>query len=137
MCYIYVHTGSPLLMVYLFILFIYLGFYVAFIQVISRRVVRRAEETSTYSSLGFCTVNCRPTASNYHLSHLRPCWESNPSLRGGRRECYHSATMAPVNGIIVILKNNAMFVTLFQHRARKTEMVIKDRILNKETLKSM
>ena len=48
-------------------LFIYLGFYVAFntVQVISRRVVGRAEETSTYSSLGFCTVNCRPTASNY------------------------------------------------------------------------
>ena len=33
----------------LFILFIYLGFYVAFntVQVISRRVVGRAEETST------------------------------------------------------------------------------------------
>ena len=55
-------------------LFIYLGFYVAFntVQVISRRVVGRAEETSTYSSLGFCTVNCRPTASNYQLSHVRP-----------------------------------------------------------------
>ena len=54
--------------------FVYLGFYVAFntVQVISRRVVGRAEETSTYSSLGFCTVNCRPTASNYQLSHLRP-----------------------------------------------------------------
>ena len=56
------------------ILFIYLGFYVAFntVQIISRRVVGRAEETSTYSSLGFCTVNCQPTASNYQLSHLRP-----------------------------------------------------------------
>ena len=34
--------------------FFYLGFYVAFntVQVISRRVVGRAEETSTYSSLG-------------------------------------------------------------------------------------
>ena len=54
--------------------FIYLGFCVAFntIQVISRWVVGRAEETSIYSSLGFCTVNCRPTASNYQLSHLRP-----------------------------------------------------------------
>ena len=54
--------------------FIYLGFYVAFntVQVISRQVVGRAEETSTYSSLGFCTVNCRPTASNYQLSHLWP-----------------------------------------------------------------
>ena len=79
-------------------LFIYLGFYVAFntVQVISRRVVGRAEETSTYSSSGFCTVNCLPTASNYQLSHLRPCRELNPNLRGGRRECYHSATVAPV-----------------------------------------
>ena len=65
-------------------------------QVISRRIVGRAEETSPYSSLGFCTVNCRPTASNYQLSHLRPCWESNPGLRGGRRECYHSAIVAPL-----------------------------------------
>ena len=82
-------------------IFIYLGFYVALntVQVISRRVVGRAEETSTYSSLGFCTVNCRPTASNYQLSHLRPCRESNPGLRGGRRECYHSATVAPHLGI--------------------------------------
>ena len=53
-------------LLYLF-LFIYLGFYIAFntVQVISRRVVGRAEETSTHSLLGFCTVNCRPTASNY------------------------------------------------------------------------
>ena len=75
--------------------FIYLGFYVAFntVQVISRRVVGRAEETSTFSSSGFCTVNCRPTASNYQLSHLRPCREPNPGLRGGRRVlplCHHS-----------------------------------------------
>ena len=70
-------------------LFVYFGFYVAFntVQVISRRVVGRAEETSTYSSLGFCTVNCRPTASNYQLSQLRPSRGSNPGLRGGRREC--------------------------------------------------
>ena len=55
-------------------LFIYLRFYVTFntVQVISRWVVGRVEETSTHSSLGFCTVNCRPTASNYQLSHLRP-----------------------------------------------------------------
>ena len=75
-------------------LFIYLGFYVAFnaVQVISRPVVGRAEETSKYSLSGFCTVNCQPTASNYQLSHLRPYQEPNP-LRGGRRECYHSATV--------------------------------------------
>ena len=57
-----VHTkiGSQSYM--LLCLFVYLGFYVAFntVQVISRRVVGRAEESSTYSSLGFCTVNCRP-----------------------------------------------------------------------------
>ena len=77
--------------------FIYLGFYVAFntVQVISRRVVGRAEETSTYSLLGFCTVNCRPTVSNYQLSHLRPCRESNPGLRGEKRECY---CWAPTRG---------------------------------------
>ena len=78
-------------------LFVYLGFYVAFntVQVISRRVVGRAEETSTYSWSRFCTVNCRPTASNYQLSHLRLCREPNRRLRGGRRECYHSAIMVP------------------------------------------
>ena len=80
-------------------LFIYLGFYLAFntVQVISQRVVGRAEETSTYSSSVFCTVNCWPTASNYQLYHLRSCREPNPSLRVGRRECYHSATMAPLH----------------------------------------
>ena len=76
------NSSRHVVMYYVIYLF---RFYVAFnsVQVISRRVVGRAEETSTYSSLGFCTVNCRPTASNYQLSHLRPCRESNPSLRGG------------------------------------------------------
>ena len=74
-------TGLPLVNN----LFIYLGFYVTFntVQVISQWVVGRAEETSTHSS-GFCTVNCRPTTSNYQLSHLRPSREPNPGLRGGR-----------------------------------------------------
>ena len=82
-------------------LFIYLGFYIAFntVQVISRPVVERAEETSTYSLLGLCTVNWGPTATNYQLSHLRRCQESNTSLRGGRRECYHSATVAPEKSV--------------------------------------
>ena len=64
-------------------LFIYLGFYTAFntVEVISRWVVGRAEETSTYSSLGLCTVNCRPTASNYQLSHLRPCGDRTISFK--------------------------------------------------------
>ena len=54
-------------------LFIYLGFYIAFntVQV-------------TYSSSEFCTVNCRPTASNYQLSHLRPCREPRPQRWEGR-----------------------------------------------------
>ena len=43
----------------------------------------------------FCTVNCRPTASNYQLPHLKSGREPNPDLRGGRQECYHSATVAP------------------------------------------
>ena len=79
------------------VLFIYLGFYVAFntVQVISRRVVGRAEETNTYSWSRFCTVNCGPMANNYQLSHLRPGREPNPGLSGGRRECCHSATVAP------------------------------------------
>ena len=50
-------------------------------------VVGRAEEISSYSRSRFCTVNCRPTASNYR--------ELNPDFRGGRRECYYSATIAP------------------------------------------
>ena len=49
------------------VLFIYLGFYIAFntVQVISRWVVGRAEEINAYNLSGLCTVNCRPTASNY------------------------------------------------------------------------
>ena len=98
-----------------------MGFYVAFntVQVISQRVVERAEETSTYtySSLGFCTVNCRPTASKYQLSHLRPCRESNPGLRGGRQECYHSATMAPLNN-----NSNNNNITLFHTTYNKSQV---------------
>ena len=58
---------------------------------------------------GFCTVNCRPTASNYQLCQLRPCWELNPGLRGGRRECYHSATVAPDSVIRVHRTNVILF----------------------------
>ena len=79
------------------LVFIYLGFCITVntVLVISQWVVRRTEETSTYSWSRFCTVNCRPNASNSQLSNLRPCLELNPGLRGGRRECYHSATVAP------------------------------------------
>ena len=38
---------------------------------------------STYSSSGFCTVNCQPTASNYQLFHLRPCRERTPASEVG------------------------------------------------------
>ena len=62
----------------------------------SRRVIGRAEETSTYSWSRFCAINCLPTASNFQLSHLRWGKEPNSDLRGGRRECYHSATVAPL-----------------------------------------
>ena len=55
--------------------------------------------TSTYSWSRFCTVNCQPMASIYQLSHLRSGWESNSDLRGGRRECYHSATVAPLSAL--------------------------------------
>ena len=63
----------------------------------SYQIVSRAEETSTYSLSSFRTVNCRPTARNYQLFHLRSGLELNPDLRGGRRECYHSATVAHMN----------------------------------------
>ena len=48
-------------------LFVYLGFYVAFntVQVISRRVVGRAEEISTYSSSGFCTADQRQATTSF------------------------------------------------------------------------
>ena len=84
-------------------LFIYLGFYVSFntVQVISRRVVGRAEKTSTYSWSRFCTVNCRSTASKYQLSHLGSGQEPNPDLRDGRRVlplCHHGPQEASGGG---------------------------------------
>ena len=73
------------------------GFYCQFhhiVLVISQLVVLWAEETSTYSWSRLCTVNCRPMASNYQLSHLRSGQDSNSNLRGGRREFCHSAIVA-------------------------------------------
>ena len=68
-----------------YLIYLFGGFYVAFntVQVISRRGVGQ------------------PMARNYQLSHLRPGQEPNLDLRGGRRECYHSATVAP-NRVISI-----------------------------------
>ena len=75
---------------------VYLGFYVTFntVQVKSKGVVGRAEETSTYSCSRFCTVNCRSTAS-YQLSHFKYGQDSNSDLQGGRRVCYYYATVNP------------------------------------------
>ena len=77
------HTFHFLMCFLILVLLLILTFYVAFntLQVISRWVVGRAEETSTYSWSRFCTVNCRPTASNYLLSHLRSIREPNSNLR--------------------------------------------------------
>ena len=86
-------------------LFIYLVFNVAFntVQVISRWVVGKAQETSTYSWSRFCTVSYQPmpmtngpkTGPWLHSGNtLRSGFGSRPDLRGGRRECYHCVTMA-------------------------------------------
>ena len=65
----------------------YLGIWVTFntVQVISWWVVGRAEETSTYTWSRFCTVNCRPMASNYQLSNLRSGRDPNLDLRQTQR----------------------------------------------------
>ena len=53
-------------------------------------VVLWAQETSTNSWSRFCTVNWRPSVSNYQLSHKRSgVWTAE--LRGGRRVCCHCA----------------------------------------------
>ena len=77
--YFWNHKTTP------FHLFIYLGFYVAFntVQVISRQVVGRAEETNTYSWSRFCTVNCRPMASNFQLSTWSRAGNRTPTLEVG------------------------------------------------------
>ena len=45
----------------------------------------RGNQYTQFVRVLYCKL---PTASNYQLSHLRLCWEPNPGLRGGRRECY-------------------------------------------------
>ena len=58
---------------------------------------------------------------HYQLSHLRPCREANPGLRGGRRECYHSATVAPICSVKTsyinkkVCVNNVDISNLFKH----------------------
>ena len=69
------------------------GFYVAFntVQVISRWVVGRAEETSNIHLVKVLYCKLPTNGKQLPAFHLRPCQEPNPGLRGGRRECYHSA----------------------------------------------
>ena len=78
-------------------LFIYLGFYVTFntVQVISRRVVGRAEKTSTCSLYGVLYCKLPTNGKQLPAFPLEAVRESNPGLRGRRRKCYHSATVAP------------------------------------------
>ena len=61
--------GDQIMLIVSALLHIYLGFYVTFnnVQVMSRRVVLWAEETSTYK-VGQGSV---PSVSNYQLSHVR------------------------------------------------------------------
>ena len=76
----------------------YLGFYVAFntVQVISRREVGRAEETSTYSSSGFLYYKLLTNGKQLPAFPLEavPGIEPRASEVGG--ECYHSATVGPL-----------------------------------------
>ena len=78
-------------------LFVYLGFYVAFnnVQAISRWVVGRTEETSTYSSSG--------------------CWEPSPDLRGGGGGG-GSVTTLPPYPLMPVYEN-----TISQHRKQKKQ----------------
>ena len=82
-------------------LFIYLGFYVAFntVQVIWRRVVGRAVETSTYSWSRFCTVNWRATTS--FLTWGRAGNRTLTSEVGDE-----SVTILPLWPLMVVLKAN-------------------------------
>ena len=75
--------------------FIYLGFYIA-LQVISRRVVGRAEETSTYRFVRVLYCKLPTNGKQLPAFPLETMRGLNPGLRGGRRECYHSATVAPI-----------------------------------------
>ena len=84
----------------LVLLFIYLGFL--------RRFQHCTGHITTGSWKGrgnqYIQVLYCKLPSNYQLSHLRPCREPNPGLRDGRRECYHSVTVAPVSTFNIDLK---------------------------------
>ena len=76
---------------------IYLGFYFAFntVQVILRRVVGRAEETSTYKFVRVLYCKMPTNGKQLPAFPLEAVLGIEPGLRGGRRECYHSATVDP------------------------------------------
>ena len=57
------------------------------------------------------------TTSNHQLSHLRLSKNLNSDLRGGRQECYHSATVAPAT----LLK---LQMNLIKHFCQYTHIVI-------------
>ena len=81
-------------------LFIYLGFYVAFntVQVIS--VISSGSWKGTGNQyIQFVRVlYCKLLTNGKHLPAfpLEAMMGSNPGLRGGRQEGYHSSTVAPV-----------------------------------------
>ena len=78
-------------------LFIYLGFLWCFQHCTGHITTGswkgRGNQYIQFIRVVYCKL--QPTATNYQLSHLRQRRESNPGLRGGRRECYHSATVDP------------------------------------------
>ena len=96
-------------------LFTYLGFYVAFntVQVIPRRVLGRAEETSTYSSLGFCTVNCRPNGKQLPAFPL----EAMTGIKPRPQRCgYYVQTMPvlPLQSNSLQQENQGIFIQFHQ-----------------------
>ena len=66
-----------------------------FVSVILLRVVRRMEETCTYSWSKFCTVNREQMPDKYQLFHFRLNCDLNSDLRGGRRVYYQYRTIVP------------------------------------------
>ena len=83
-------------------------------------------------------------ASNYQLSHLRLCQEPNPSLRGGRRECYHSATVEDwdedISLLLFVVRESVQeslrlspFELVFGHSVRGPLKLLKEYWLSENT----
>ena len=101
--------------------FINLGFHITFrtVQVTSGLVVLWAEDTSMYSWSRFCTVNCRPSVSNYQLSHIRS-WVWTADFRGGKWVYYQC-------GPLEYTWNKAVHPTL-NKSMRKNKLIIMKKI---------